>query len=237
MEIKIKGELAFFNTPWSNAAEGTIRGLKCGAGWNMAKSLCPAKLWDHCLELEAYIWLHTAQDKYELQDQVPETVMSGQTADISQFVELPFYTWVKFWDNLAKYPEPKEQLGRWLGPAIDIGPAMMAKTLKSNGQVLYVSMYSGPTDDECHDNAEVQKLKLFDSLMKSKLGSTLSFGDLQDLDPAITTPHYELYEDDFETLQKVPDNDDDVNPETGDTYVGAEVSFPPGDSQQRGKVI
>ena len=103
-------------TPLSNVAEGQQR-----VGWKMAKSICPANLWDHCLELESNIRLHTALDKYELQGQVPKTIVSGQTADLSLFIELPFYTWVKFWDNLAKYPEPKEQLGHWLGPAIDIG--------------------------------------------------------------------------------------------------------------------
>ena len=100
-----------------------------------------------------------------------------------------------------------------------------------------MSTYNGLTDDECHDNAEAQKWKLFDSLVKSKLGSPLSFRDLQDLDPGITTPHYELYEDDCETHQHVPDIDDDVNQEPGDTYIGAEVSLPHGDSQQTGKVI
>ena len=183
----------------------------------MAKSSCPAKLWDHCLELEAYIMLHTALGKYELQGQLPKTIVSGQTTDISPFVELPFYAWVKFWDNLAQYPEHKEQLGCRLGPAINIGPAMMAKILKSNGQVLYMSMYHGLTDDECHDNAEVQKQKPFDSLIKSKLGSPLSFCNLQDLDPDITTPHYELHEDDFKTHQNVPNIDNDINLETGDT--------------------
>ena len=122
---------------------------------------------------------------------------------------------------MAKYPESKEQLSCWLGPAIDIGPAMMAKILKSNGQVLYVSTYCGLTDDEYRDNAEVQKWKLFDSLIKSKLVTPLSFCDLQDMDPNITTSHYELYEDDFKTHQNVPDIDDDANPETGDPYVGA----------------
>ena len=192
---------------------------------------------DGILSLEAYIRLHTALDKYELQGPVPKMIMSGQTIDISLFIEHPFYAWIKFWDNLAKYPEPKEQLSHWLGPAIDIGPAMMAKILKSNRQVLYMLMYHGLTGDEHHDNAEVQKWKLFNSLLKSKLGSPLSFHDLQDLDPAITTPHYELYEDDFETHQHVPNIDDDINPETGDRYIGAEVSLPHGDSQQTGKVI
>ena len=132
-------------TPWFNAAEGTIWELKHRAGGKMAKLSSPAKLWDHCLELEAYIRSHTALDKYKLQGQVPQTIVLGQTMDISPFIEHPFYAWVKFWDNLAKYPEPKEQLGRWLGPAIDIGPAMTAKILKSSRQVPYMSMYRAKT--------------------------------------------------------------------------------------------
>ena len=135
-------------TPWSNVEDGPIWKLKCRTGWKMAKSSCPAKLWDQYLELEAYIRSHSALDKYKLQGQVPETIMSGQTADISPFIEHPFYAWVKFLDDLAKYPEPKEQLGRWLGHAIDIGPAMTAQILKSNRQVLYMLTYHGLTDEE-----------------------------------------------------------------------------------------
>ena len=57
------------------------------------------------------------------------------------------------------------------------------------------------------------------------------------MDPDITTPHYELYEYDFETHQNVLDIDNNVNWETVDTYIGTEVSLPHGDSQQTGKVI
>ena len=57
------------------------------------------------------------------------------------------------------------------------------------------------------------------------------------MDPDITTLHYELYEDNFETHQNVLDIDDDVNWETGDTYIGTEVSLSHGDSQQTGKDI
>ena len=142
--------------PWSNAAKGTTCELKCGAGRKMAKSSCPAKLWEHCFELEAYIWLHTTIDIYKLQGQVLETIMSRQTADISPFVELLYYAWVKFYDKLAKYPKLKEQLGQWLGPTVDIGPAMTSKILKFNGQVVYISTYRGLSDDELHDNEEVK---------------------------------------------------------------------------------
>ena len=39
-------------SPWQNVAEGAIREVKRGAGRKMAKMASPAKLWDHCLELE-----------------------------------------------------------------------------------------------------------------------------------------------------------------------------------------
>jgi len=41
-------------SPWRNAAEGAIKEFKKGTGRKMAKMQAPAKLWDHCLELEAY---------------------------------------------------------------------------------------------------------------------------------------------------------------------------------------
>ena len=98
-------------SPWQNTAEGAIREVKHGSGQKMVKEKLPAKLWDHCLELEAYIRSHTAIDHYELQGQVPETILSGQTgADISPFVEYPWYAWVKYWDGQAAFPEAKEKL-------------------------------------------------------------------------------------------------------------------------------
>ena len=63
-------------------AELTIRELKKGAGRKAMKAGSPQKLWDHVLELESYIRSNTAIAHPELDGQVPETIMSGQTADI-----------------------------------------------------------------------------------------------------------------------------------------------------------
>ena len=70
----------------------------------MIKSGSPGKLWDHCLELEGMIRSHTALDQYDLRGQVPETIVSGQTADISPFVEHEWYDWVKWYDVNAAFP-------------------------------------------------------------------------------------------------------------------------------------
>ena len=223
-------------SPWQNAAEGAIRETKRGSGRKMTKSGAPAKLWDHCLELEGYIRSHTALDIYELEGQVPETIVSGQTADISPFVECAWYEWVFWWDSQAKLPEPREVLGRWLGPALDIGPAMTSKILKQNGEVIYLSTYRPLTEDEKND-AEIQrKMKDFDDNIRRKLGAPISTKELSAIDGDIPTPEHEYYEDDFEGTPNVPDADE-VTPEDLDNYVGAQVNLPYQGSMMAGKVI
>ena len=65
-------------TPWSNAAEAAIRELKKGVGRQMVRSRAPKKLWDDCLEREAYVRSMTAHEIYRLNGQVPETLTLDQ---------------------------------------------------------------------------------------------------------------------------------------------------------------
>ena len=55
----------------------------------------PKKLWDHCLELEAFVRLCTT---------VPETVMKGQPADISNICEYEWYQWVMYLEPDVQFP-------------------------------------------------------------------------------------------------------------------------------------
>ena len=79
------------HTPWSNAAEGTIRELKQGSACKMQVKGCPKRFWDDYIEMESYIMSHTAYPLWDLKGEVPETVMTGNTADVSQFDELGWY--------------------------------------------------------------------------------------------------------------------------------------------------
>ena len=69
--------------------------------------------------------------------------MTGETADISPFCKLSFYEWVMYREDskVVQYPDENPALGQYLGVAIDVGPAMTAKILKANGQVVYRSTY------------------------------------------------------------------------------------------------
>jgi hypothetical protein len=99
----------------------------------MIKTGSPKALWDHCIELEALIRSSTSNDIYMTDGEAPETIMSGSTADISHISEFGWYDWVMFRDNVPTFPDDKLVLGRYLGPATDVGSAMTAKILKSNG--------------------------------------------------------------------------------------------------------
>ena len=241
-------------SPWQLKAEGTIRELKKAAGRKMVRAGAPKRVWDDALEFEAYVRSHTALDTFQLQGEVPETLMKGDTADISRFCEHAFYDWVMFRDQPVQFPDENPVLGRYLGPAIDVGPAMTAKILKSNGEVVHRSTYRGLTDDEIENLAHISMRDEFDTDIRDKLGPDVSPDDFPDISLE-DTPEYEMYLDDSEEVTDgMQGSADDVGddetpmsaagsdrklptPEADDNFVHASVMLPRGSSYARGKVI
>ena len=126
---------------------------------------------------------------------MPETLLSGKTADISPFIEHEWYDFVKWFDHGSSFPEPKEVHGRWLGPSMDIGPAMCSKIIKSNGQIINLSSYRGITEEERQDPTQKKLRDEFDSELIKKLGQPMSEQALQYIDPTVVTPEHDLYLD------------------------------------------
>jgi hypothetical protein len=129
----------------------------------MMQKHSPKKLWDDCLELQAFIKPHTPGNHYKLEGECPETVLSGETADISEFAVYGWYDWVKFRDTTVPYPEDKLKLGLYLGPSTDIGPAMTAKILKGNGQFQNRTSLRGLAEEEMRDPDEIKARLEFDA--------------------------------------------------------------------------
>ena len=114
----------------------------------MVRAGSPKPFWADAIKLKAYIHSNTAHDIFILQGKVPEMAMSGKMSDISQFCEFPFYGWIMFRDQPVAFLDNNPVLGRYLGPAINVGPALTAKILKANAEVVYQSMYCALTDVE-----------------------------------------------------------------------------------------
>jgi len=156
-------------SPWQQATEGCIRELKRGVSRKMIKTGSPRTLWDHCIELEALIRSSTCNDIYMTNSEVPETIMTGSTADISHICEFGWYDWVMFWDNVPSFPDNKLVLGRYLGPATDVGSALTAKILKSNGQTVCRSTLRHLNDEELHCPIQKELHRSFDESMTHHL--------------------------------------------------------------------
>ena len=74
-------------SPWQISAEGCIKDLKKESWLKRISTGLPKILLDHCIEMMTLILSHTAHTAYELRGEVPETIMTGQTADISNICE------------------------------------------------------------------------------------------------------------------------------------------------------
>ena len=73
-----------------------------------------------------------AHEMYKLDGDVHETVISGERSDNSHFCKL-------------------EKLVHCLGPSMDVSPAMTAKILTENGQLLHRSTFRPLNPDELLD--------------------------------------------------------------------------------------
>jgi hypothetical protein len=136
----------------------------------------------------------------------------------------------------------KIQLGRDLGAAIDIDPAMMRNILKKNGSVMYISSVRPLTQDEVQSPTEKKEREEFDIAIEKKFGPSMNKSDLKD-DPDyadFVTPTYDCYEDYEVSSSKMPEIDDikeEHDVVTHDQYVGAHVRVPIGNDIRSGKVV
>jgi hypothetical protein len=84
------------------------------------------------------------------------------------------------------FPDLKEVLGRYLGPSIDVGPAMTAKILKANSL----------TEQDWVDEVERKARDEFDEKVKIRLGGPMSDFYYNEDDDVEDMTKYDLYEDD-----------------------------------------
>ena len=230
-------------SPWQNTAEREIRELKKGAARQMTARGAPLKTWDWALELESYIRSHSAHNIYQLDGRVPETIVSGETADISPYCEYGFWQWVMFREPKASehgtFPEDARLLGKYLGPAIDTGGAMTARIMKGNGEVVDRSTLRGLTPAEVIDAEHCKRREEFLKFIHQKYGAKTKDSDLgPDGLNLVEGDVHELYEE--VDGPEFPELDDELTDAqvTGDYLVNAEVLIPTVHGmEERGKVV
>ena len=199
----------------------------------------PKTLWDHCYEWKSKVISHTARGHYKLHSQVPETVLTGQTSDISPLAEYGWYDWVKYYD----YKSKEETLGRWLGPAGEsVGSAMTSMILQLNCHIYVTGTLRALSQEEWDSADEHRQRDTFDEEITRRLGEPLDEDNIVTVDPEAATPVHPPYTDNVEgTKERYPDADeihrpipDDANdnivedgdtPGVNDQYISATVDI------------
>ena len=212
-------------SPWQNAAKGENKELKKGSGHKMLAIGAPRWLWEDCLELEAYIGSHSVHSVYCLDGEVPKTYMTGETADISRFCELAWYNWIMYCPGTIDYPNEPLHLGKYLGPAIKVGPAMTTKIFQHNGKVVYRSTYWVLTLEEQVNPTVQQDMVTFRENAEECLGAKFTHAKLEEVGIP-ETPEYVQYSDEDHNKTTFPDLDEEIMPELGDEYVHVSIMLP-----------
>ena len=116
-------------SPWQNKAEGNIKIVKDKAKRRRIRRQVPKRVWDFGIVWEAEIYSCTAGKD----GQTALERITGDTPDISEWIEFEFYDMVWYWDNQHDSKEPK--IGRWLGIAHRVGSALCYWILSNKGNI------------------------------------------------------------------------------------------------------
>ena len=129
-------------------------------------------------------------------------------------------------------------IGRWLGPAINVGTAMTYKILRPDGGYVCRSTLRSRTSYEEANPVRMAECVYFMKQLNSCIGHAAKLSDVifNDL-----TPEFEYYADDVEDrFEGTPDEIKEApppTPEASDNYVGSRLQLPRGQSFSQGRVL
>ena len=108
-----------------------------------------------------------------LNGQVPKTVVTGNTVDISELVEFGWYQWIYYRDATTSFTLPEETLVKYLGPCENVEYKMSIWILKQNGKNVSRTTLHNLTGSEISSETENTKRDIFTKSVKKKAWSHL----------------------------------------------------------------
>ena len=182
--------------PNHNFAEGVIREIRKKWYRIMVKKRVPRRLWDYGLRWVCDIQNRTSNTARGLNGQCPLEKITGESVDISEFLDFGFYDWVWFKDN-AGLGETK--LGKWLGVSHRIGTLMSFGILTAEGQVMPCTTVQRVTNLELQTTEVKSQCHDFSTRIADSLGDPENFlpGDGGKVTPGDWIG-VNLYDEDFQ---------------------------------------
>jgi hypothetical protein len=123
--------------PQQSRAEMVIREVKKQRFRQMVKRKVPKRLWDYGIVWACEIMSLTLNSSFFLDGRTPMKQMTGETHNISEYLDFSFYEWVWYKDNAGL---GEIRIGRWLGEAHRVGNLMSYWILTDTGREIARTM-------------------------------------------------------------------------------------------------
>jgi hypothetical protein len=230
----IRGHVAESGRSKQNPVEGCIRELRRRWFRTMFRSYCPRSLWCYGIPYVAKIMQITASFAANLQGRTPLEALTGETPDISQYLDFGFYDRVWFKED-AGLGETK--LARFLGVSHQVGSWMSYWVLPASGIPMSRTTVQRVTNLESQTEQCKKRFSVYDKRIAERFNE--KYIDADYLQNNNDKPAVELWEeladDDgvfFEeftrviTNEDIPEADDTFDPESfDDNYVNMELAL------------
>ena len=131
----------------------------------MLKQRVPNPLWDYGIRWVSEIMQRIASNSGHVHGRTPLEQLTGETPDISEYLDFSFYDWCWYNDN-AGLGETK--LGRWLGVAHHVGSLMAYWILPLKGHIISRTTVSRVTNLEQQQTDVIHRLAEFDSAITAR---------------------------------------------------------------------
>ena len=149
-----------------NLFEGVIREVRRKWYRNMVKERVPRKLWNYGVSWVSEVMSMTHSSEKSVNGGIPLRNVTGETVDISKYLDFGFYE--KFWfkDNSGLSPsEP----GRWLGISHQTGRLMCYHILAQTGKVISRSIVQRVTNLKLSTDEVKETFLKFDTEIHRRL--------------------------------------------------------------------
>ena len=212
-----------------NPAEGVIREIRRKWFRVMIRKRVPRKLWDY-----GYRWICEIQQRthvrgHRIDGCVPLEEITGETIDISAYLDFGMYDYVWYRDNAGLGPQ---KLGRWLGVSHKIGSQMAYHILPLTCSPITRTSVQRITNLELTTTEVRTQADQFDAEIKRRLDEEDYAVDGDKPDPEAWADLIENDPDFAAEFQQAQDNqatsqEDSFTPEVlDDTYLRMELALP-----------
>ena len=218
--------------PNQSPSEGVIREIRRRWFRTMIRMRVPRRLWDHGIRWTTQVMQRTSTQAGGLRGACPLEAVTGETPDISEYLDFGFYDHVSYKENAGL---GATAIGRWLGVSHRVGGLMSYWVLTQNATVISRTTVQRITNLEKETEEMKAGIKEFDAEISRRFKEE----EVDDLgyDGAKPNPEdwteYLQYDPDFQeefnnivSDPKLPEADSDFTPDVyDDTYLNMELAI------------